>query len=935
MPFAFVRSAGSVAAIAVAVTVAAAVVPAADARTAATSTAATTATALYVNASSRSCTDSGPGSKAQPFCTLQAAANVVQPGQTVYIGGVGASLTKTLTITRSGTPAAPITITTLPGSAAAQIFPVPGIATIALTGVHDVILDNLTVYQEHNQTAIRVTGSHDVTLSRLAVHQAMGDTAPLSAIGVDIDGASAGVTLSRDTVDGGSGTAVLARAGASRIVVTTSLIATPDGTGVSLVGVANAVLTGDSVSTALCGTAARIAGGTSATVENDAFAAGTDTTCASAVPALSVDSGSAPLVQADYDGFTGQGAAISWAGQSYASAAAFAAATGLGAHDVDAYAPPKGVPDEYNKLIDAANCAAPDTLPVDVYGHPRVRDPLVSGTGAACYSDIGAVEREDEISYGLYAQSNSTPAPYAASLLIQSPGLSSWNEPVTISVTWGDGSAPQTVTTMTPAHTYTVPGWYKASVTVTDTDGTSLTRSVPFVAATTAPPKATLTWRPDPAGGIDLIGSLGGEAWEVPSTTMTSGDGQTAVTTSGGGGPGAAEPEQQFIYAAPGTYSATFNGTDVLGRTLNTATTKVVVGDAYHQIGSPTVVLSQRVPAHGVVKLSKAVLGGSYAAGMRAAFSDVTVSGAAKSGSITVYPDGAASRAVTALRFTAGHAASQSTLVTPGADGDADFVNNSGGPVQLSVRPYGLDITKLAWQNLDEYLPIKPVQVLSAKTVGANREFAINVGGGFGLPSFRNDAVAVNITVSHGRTAGYLAAAVNGVHYLSWAAGQQVSRLVVLPTNGGGSWAFFSNAGTGSVVVSASVVGYYGNPWFYAAAPFAAFMPAGPAHVAQVRVAAGHAVTLPVGGRYGLPSHGVSAALVSLTATSTGAVGAIDGWAAGTARPAVPVLSYAAGTTTGTALISLPGGAGIELYNTGTAPVTVTVTLLGAYFRGP
>jgi hypothetical protein len=94
-------------------------------------------------------------------------------------------------------------------------------------------------------------------------------------------------------------------------------------------------------------------------------------------------------------------------------------------------------------------------------------------------------------------------------------------------------------------------------------------------------------------------------------------------------------------------------------------------------------------------------------------------------------------------------------------------------------------------------------------------------------------------------------------------------------------------------------------------------------------------VTLPIGGRYGLPSHGVSAALVSLIATSKGAAGAIDGWAAGTTRPAVPVLSYAAGTTAGTELISLPGGAGIALYNTGTAPVTVTVTLLGAYFRGP
>ena len=45
------------------------------------------AAALYVDAASSACNDLGSGTQAVPFCTIQAAANVVNPGQTVYIEG--------------------------------------------------------------------------------------------------------------------------------------------------------------------------------------------------------------------------------------------------------------------------------------------------------------------------------------------------------------------------------------------------------------------------------------------------------------------------------------------------------------------------------------------------------------------------------------------------------------------------------------------------------------------------------------------------------------------------------------------------------------------------------------------------------------------------------------------------------------------------------
>ena len=84
-------------------------------------------------------------------------------------------------------------------------------------------------------------------------------------------------------------------------------------------------------------------------------------------------------------------------------------------------------------------------------------------------------------------------------------------------------------------------------------------------------------------------------------------------------------------------------------------------------------------------------LGGNYAPGIRGAFSYVTVSGAAKAGTITVYPDGAPGRAATVLAFAPRSTVSDSALVTPGSDGKVDFVNNSGGPVELQgLRRRGL-----------------------------------------------------------------------------------------------------------------------------------------------------------------------------------------------------------------------------------------------------
>ena len=64
---------------------------------------------LYVNNSgSTACSDSGSGTYEAPFCTIQAAADVANPGDVVNVAPGTYAAT---TITRSGTASAPITFT--------------------------------------------------------------------------------------------------------------------------------------------------------------------------------------------------------------------------------------------------------------------------------------------------------------------------------------------------------------------------------------------------------------------------------------------------------------------------------------------------------------------------------------------------------------------------------------------------------------------------------------------------------------------------------------------------------------------------------------------------------------------------------------------------------------------------------------------------------
>jgi parallel beta-helix repeat protein len=96
---------------------------------------------LYVDKTNTNCSDGGSGTAQQPFCTIKPAASRVQAGQTVLV--VAGTYNETVTVSSSGTAAAPINFVAAPGggvtvtgsgSASASGFSISGRSYVTVQG---------------------------------------------------------------------------------------------------------------------------------------------------------------------------------------------------------------------------------------------------------------------------------------------------------------------------------------------------------------------------------------------------------------------------------------------------------------------------------------------------------------------------------------------------------------------------------------------------------------------------------------------------------------------------------------------------------------------------------------------------------------------------------------------------------------------------------
>jgi hypothetical protein len=359
--------------------------------------------------------------------------------------------------------------------------------------------------------------------------------------------------------------------------------------------------------------------------------------------------------------------------------------------------------------------------------------------------------------------------------------------------------------------------------------------------------------------------------------------------------------------------------------------------DTQHGIGAR----KARVARGGTVNLTVAGIAGVPAKGVAAVAVELTAVNPAASGSLVAYPYGTARPVVTDLNFAA-HQTVTNLAIVPVRSGKISLYNASTGPVDLTADVAGYYAAVSKGYALTA---VTPARILDTRNgtgarkarVAGGGTVTLQVAGKGGVPASGAAAVALDVTAIRPAAAGHLVAYPAGtprpgVADLSFATGQTVTSLVVVPVRGGKISLY--NASTGQVDLTADVAGYY-------AASGPLFQSVGPERILDTRTGLGGAggtilphaaaVTPPVADNAAIPGT-VTAVVLDVTVTGAQRSGALTVWPDGGSLPAVQNLEFSAGKTVTGLVIVVPVVDGdIDFYNGSAGSVQVVADLEGYY----
>jgi hypothetical protein len=815
-----------------------------------------TGTDLYVdnqkvNAASV-CSDSGPGSESEPFCTIAKAASVVNPGQTVVVEPGDYTGT---TISVSGTAQAPITFDAI---GTVIVDAVPTEPTLTISGAHNVVLDGFSAIG--TQRSFYVTGGS----SGVTINGGFGDDQSASTAAIEVDGTTSDVTVSRMSVEGRNPIEV--DPGASGVVITGNSIQ-PEGTntwGVLVNGAPGTDVTGNTIH-AICSGGISVEGtSTGVTVDNNIVqpaggACGPGGVGVGIGTGISVSADSEAGSVADYNLIdpSDGGPLYDWGDTSYTSLAAFQTASGQGAHDIVANpdlgtqtyepTPPLASADIFwfpleagSPAIDSANADAPGALPTDQFGDPRTDDPSVPNAGVGYY-DRGAVELEGGTTAGPRISAASTGSLTATWALSYTPAWPTNGPLLSTVVNFGDGTPAEVGYATSVPHTYRTAGPYTVDYNVSRQVGSD--QVVVGADYTPISPDRILDTRVGTGTGkIAPVAARGKLTLSIPTVDGVSAADMSAVvmnvtvtspTKSGNltvfPGTGSAPSVSNLNFSAgetvPNLVTVQVSDGQVTFANNSSGTVGVVAdlegfyaqGGYGYQPGTPTRVLDTRngtgvtgpVAAEGMLRLN---LSGKVPAGTAAAVINLTVTEPQKSGHLTAYPDGAPEPNASNLNFSAGETV-PNLVIVPLTNDVADIANASTGTVQMVADLEGYFSSGAP----DSFVPISPTRELDTRTtsgaLGADKAITMNI-----LTDAGQTAAAMvdNVTVTAPARDGNLIVYPAGqsrpvVSNLNFTVNETVPNLVIAKggTNGQVS---YDNDSPGNIQLVVDEYGYFINP---------------------------------------------------------------------------------------------------------------------------
>jgi hypothetical protein len=790
---------------------------AADMASAVSRTAATTAsgTTIYSLSGSSCSTETGNGTEASPYCSLQDAVNAAASGDTIDVGSV-----------YSGTGSPAVTITTS-GLTLVGTTDVSWVDQLTLDGASDVKISNM-IMSSGNPAALVIENSSGITLDSDFIG---GSTYPGN--GVSIDGASGNVTISRsflDTKGWGTGlTAVDIAAGAKNVDLASNVISNLP---ITATGVSGLDIVGNTILPSCAGAVDIEGSSTGISIENNVVEVAQpqssriidESYCLKNgygwAPNFTVAALATAGTTSEYNYFDPQPTEAndpySWGGTSYGTIAAFQAATGQGAHDLDEVSTfdgsnmrfPDGnfplgiVPTNETPVNGTANANAPGALSSDYYG-------------VAPYNTRGAVQFTGPNPNLAVSFSVVDSGAFSVTLTYKVTGDTTLTSPEGgMAVYWGDGESEadsfSPTGTGTIQHTYHDPGTYTITGNATDGKNDYASNSVSGVqtagseytpygpvrildtriglgsAKAAMAPNGTLKLKVVGAGtkGATLPSGITAVVLNVTVTQPSAGGhltvyGDETATGAAAAAPGtsnlnfsAGETVPNLVVAPVGPngvvdFDNAANGTthvvaDVSGYfTQQTADeyvsiTPLRVLDTRKAIGTSTVA---KIPANGNLTLQIEGANGHEipTAGVTAAALNLTVTNPARGGVLTAYPAGESLPTVSNLNFSAGETVANMAMVPLGTSGDVVFHNSSSGSVDLVADLFGYFTATPSSAGLSGYIPLSvPERILDTRKSGGPLP-ANTVGYAPFTQNSYITAAVLNATVTQPTGGGFLA----------------------------------------------------------------------------------------------------------------------------------------------------------------------------------
>lgn len=802
------------------------------------------------------------GSAAKPFCSVNAAAAVAMPGQTVQVArsSFGESV-----ITRSGEPGRPITI-----RGAAQGGGAVG-SDVRLDGVHDVVVESM------NAGRIDITGSSRVTVVRTATSSIKATDSP-------------GTTLTNNTVTGDCRAGIELAGDSSGSNLHNNVVrnhfspaapfSCPDPEGAEIVV---------------------------STLSAKDTRAGSNTVA----PYWTNFSNGTPYV---------------WAGTRHQTPESLAAATDGRAGAKDYVVPKWQDGIAYNsEVTDSADETAPGFVPAAHPADDPYRTNLGTGLGyhdrgaTERQEDVSSVQLSADQQRAPYGTEITMTA--TTGQLVHWP-----TSVMTYRYDFGDGTPAVTSDKAVVKHTYTKAGTFHANVTVDTGGGQPFTGryAIQVQSTTPGPLTAYATVKqhvPDqydtadaPPLGVVVDPSGTSSPWPVTKVVVDYGDGRSDTRST---------LDQPLLhgYASPGDYTVTVTVSDTAGRT---STVSYPFRAAYAPAGflrtepyrlvdtrqDPNLDLTGGREVPFMLPTGTAPGANGIPGNVSTVVLNVTVTNATEDTHLSVWPRGQARPTTSNVNVAAGRTSSNLVTVPLGEAHQISTLLNSGrAEVIVDVvgfyRPNGGHL----------FTPLSPnrlVDTRQSSRLGSGETRAVKVAGVGGVPA-NATSVVLNLTSTDTSVDTHLKVYAGGAakpvsSNLNPEPGKDKSNQVIVPVGPDGTVNVYNHNGTTHAILD--VFGYY------APDGRAKFTPTAPVRLIDTRTSPfakpGPDSTTVVGG---IPA-GATAAVLNVTSTNTTEDSYLTVHAHGAPRPGTSNLNLLPGATVPNHVTTPVGPDGrVDVYN--------------------